>query len=79
MQFQADVLNARLNRPKVVESTALGAAFLAGLAVGFFGSREELSALLSSDGMTFTPRMSADDRTRLLDGWNRAVKACRAF
>lgn len=79
LQFQSDVSNLPVIRPATTEATALGAAFLAGLAVGFFGSREELSALLSSDGMTFTPRMSADDRTRLLDGWNRAVKACRAF
>ena len=79
LQFQSDVSNLPVIRPATTEATALGAAFLAGLAVGFFDSREELSALLSSDGMTFTPRMSADDRTRLLDGWNRAVKACRAF
>ncbi len=79
LQFQSDVSNLPVIRPATTEATALGAAFLAGLAVGFFGSREEISALLSSDGMTFTPRMSGDDRTRLLDGWNRAVKACRAF
>ena len=79
LQFQSDVSNLPVIRPATTEATALGAAFLAGLAVGFFKNREELSALLSSDGITFMPRMDDEDRARRLEGWHRAVVACRAF
>jgi glycerol kinase len=57
----------------------LGAAFLAGLGVGFFENREALISLLTSGGETFTPRMQETERARLLEGWARAVNACRTF
>ena len=78
MQFQSDISGIPVTRPATAEATALGAAFLAGLGVGFFENREAITALLSDCGETFTPKMQASDRTRLLEGWGRAVRACRA-
>jgi glycerol kinase len=72
MQFQADVLGVRVDRPKVVETTAMGAAFLAGLAVGFWQSQAELERARRID-RRFTPRMSADTRDALYRGWQAAV------
>jgi glycerol kinase len=71
-QFQADLLDIPIRRPKVLESTALGAAYLAGLAVGYWGNREEISANWSM-GREFFPRMSKDWRRKLVMGWERAV------
>ena len=79
MQFQSDISGLPVTRPATAEATALGAAFLAGLGVGFFESREALIRLLASGGETFTPRMQQTDRARLLEGWTRAVNACRTF
>ena len=79
MQFQSDLSNLPVVRSATAEATAWGAAALAGLAVGLFASRADISALLSADGTTFTPMMSDTDRARLKEGWNRAVKACRMF
>jgi glycerol kinase len=73
MQFQADVLGVPVQRPKVAETTALGAAYLAGLAVGFWQNQEEVAAQWAIDH-TFEPSMSAADRDKLYDGWKRAVK-----
>ena len=78
LQFQSDLSAIPVIRPANTEATALGAAFLAGLAVGFFHDRRELAAICEA-AETFTPTMSPDVRTRLLDGWHRAVTACRAF
>ncbi len=78
LQFQSDISDLPVVRSASTEATALGAAFLAGLAVGFFESRAELSAKCSA-AMTLTPAMSDAARTRLLDGWHRAVGACRTF
>ncbi len=72
MQFQADILNVTVERPKVTETTALGAAYLAGLAVGFWKSPEALSGQWQVD-KTFEPQMKADQREALLHGWKRAV------
>ena len=72
LQFQADVLNKQVVRPTIRESTALGAAYLAGLAVGMWDSLEELKTSWRSD-MTFTPRMDDDRRRQLLAGWRQAV------
>ena len=72
MQFQADVLGKRTVRPVVRETTALGAACLAGLAVGFWSSREEIRAAWTED-RTFTPAMSEADRKAALGGWEKAV------
>ncbi|NWF91743.1 MAG: glycerol kinase GlpK [Syntrophaceae bacterium] len=71
-QFQADLLDIPIRRPKVLESTALGAAYLAGLAVGYWRNREEISANWST-GREFIPRMSRDRRRKLLMGWEQAV------
>ena len=72
MQFQADVLGVPVVRPKVTETTALGAAYLAGLAVGFWETQEEIAAQWTCD-RRFEPTMSADQRSCLLDQWARAV------
>ena len=73
MQFQADILGVPVQRPKVAETTALGAAYLAGLAVGFWSSQEEVAEHWAID-RTFEPQMSADQREKLYAGWKRAVE-----
>lgn len=73
MQFQADILDASVQRPQVIETTALGAAYLAGLAVGYFKSQEEIKQKLSSSKL-FTPHMDDNLRQELLKGWHEAVK-----
>lgn len=78
MQFQSDLLGVPVERPVVNESTALGAAFLAGLAVGFWKSREELAKLRKVDRV-FHPTMEEEKRDALYSGWHRAVKAAMAF
>lgn len=78
MQFQSDLLKCTVERPAYLESTALGAAFLAGLAVGFFESKDSLKKLKSVD-KTFNPSMDEDVRKRKYDGWKRAVKATEYF
>ena len=72
MQIQSDLLNARVNRPKCVESTALGAACLAGLAVGVFTSTQDIVDQWESDRI-FTPQIESSERERLLTGWRRAL------
>ena len=78
MQFQSDLLKCTVERPTYLESTALGAAFLAGLAVGFFESKDSLKKLKSVD-KTFNPSMNEELRERKYDGWKRAVKATEYF
>lgn len=78
MQFQSDILGVPVERPMISEITALGAAYLAGLAAGFWKSREELRANYLVD-KTFVPRISSEKRKELLDGWKRAVKATCEF
>jgi len=73
MQFQADVLNIPIDRPRIIETTALGAAFLAGLAVGFWPSPEALADVRRSD-RRFIPEMTATHRQELTSGWEQAVK-----
>ena len=72
MQFQADILNKPVCRPKIRETTALGAAYLAGLAVGFWSGREEIRALRQTDRL-YQPDMTDKTRERLLRGWHKAV------
>lgn len=74
MQFQSDILNTDVERPKVLESTALGAAYLAGLATGFFESKEALCKMKHIDE-TFSPEMSEEKRTRKYGRWQRAIEA----
>ena len=73
MQFQADLLGIPVVRPKVIETTALGAAYLAGLACGVYRSTEELSGLWLAD-RRFVPTMSRDRAQALIQGWERAVR-----
>jgi glycerol kinase len=79
MQFQADVLGVPVRRPPVLEVTALGAAALAGLGVGFWRDRGELAAATGGGATTFEPRMSADRREDLQAGWRRAVERARGW
>ena len=72
------VLLVEVLRSENTEATALGAACLAGLAVGFFQSREEIAAKLG-DGKRFVPLMDDAERNGIMRGWHRAVKACRVF
>ncbi|GHA12043.1 glycerol kinase GlpK [Oceanisphaera arctica] len=76
MQFQADMINTRVVRPRQTETTAMGAAFLAGLAVGLWQNTEQLAATLAVD-KTFKPKMNKDTRARLYHGWQKAVTRSR--
>ncbi|MCO5165051.1 MAG: glycerol kinase GlpK [Planctomycetes bacterium] len=76
MQFQADVLGLPVVRPKNVETTAQGAAFLAGLGSGFWGSFAEIERVLEVD-RTFEPAMTPGERQQLMAGWKRAVARAR--
>jgi glycerol kinase len=76
MQFQADVLGVPIDRPRVVETTAMGAAFLAGLATGFWKSQADLERARRID-RRFTPRMNAETRDALYRGWQDAVARVR--
>ena len=73
MQFQADMVDVQVHRPKCIETTALGAAYLAGLAVGYWKDREEIRENWQI-GKVFEPAMEEDRRQRLLRGWQKAVK-----
>ncbi len=73
MQFQADQLGVPVTVPKIAETTALGAAFAAGLAVGFFADLDEIRSLWQEDH-TYTPEVSQESRDREFDQWNRAVE-----
>ncbi len=72
LQFLADILGANVDRPKVIETTALGAAYLAGLKAGVFGSLEELEQHWARD-QRFTPVLTKEKRDSLYDGWKKAV------
>jgi len=78
MQFQADVLGVPVVRPRITETTALGAAYLAGLGVGFWRSHEELSSIWQAD-RRFEPSMSLDEATARLKRWSAAVERSRAW
>ena len=78
MQFQSDILDVAVERPMVSETTALGAAYLAGLAVGFWKNKEELRANYLVD-RTFVPQINDEKRGELVDGWKRAVRATCDF
>lgn len=78
MQFQSDLLNTVVNRAKVEETTALGAAYLAGLAIGYWKDQEEISSLWQSDHI-FHATMSEEDQSAHYQGWLKAVEATRTF
>ncbi len=78
MQFQADILNCKIVRPESLETTALGAAYLAGLALNVWESKAELKRLQKINQI-FMPRMSEEKRETLYNGWKKAVEAARIF
>lgn len=78
MQFQSDILQAPVIRPKTLETTALGAAYLAGLAVGYWNNHSEIDHQWQLD-RRFEPKMSAKDADVLINGWNRALQATIAW
>ena len=73
LQIQADMAGAKVNRPKLVETTALGAAYMAGLAVGFWSSLEEIETDREVDRI-FIPNVNTEKREKMLKGWHKAVK-----
>ena len=77
LQFQADILGARVLRPAVAETTALGAAYLAGLATGVWSDQEDIQRLWALD-RTFTPAMDDAKRESLYAGWTDAVSRTRS-
>jgi glycerol kinase len=76
MQFQADILGVPVVSPKNEETKAMGAAYLAGLGVGYFKSTGEISCQWKA-GETFTPRMSQDRRESLRSGWSKVLHDTR--
>jgi glycerol kinase len=78
MQFQADILGVPVQRPAVTETTALGAAYLAGLATGFWSSQGQLAHQWAVE-KTFEPQMSGDERDRLYSGWQQAVERAKSW
>ena len=78
MQFQADILNCRITRPSVLETTAKGAAYLAGLYSGVWSNKSQLEKLNSVDRI-FLSKIDDKERNKLYSGWKMAVKATRTF
>ena len=73
MQFQSDILGIEVHRPDVIEITALGAAYFAGLAIGYFRSKEEIAMNWKID-KSFKSKIDIEYREILLKGWHKAVK-----
>ena len=78
MQFQSDILGTKVERPVIQETTALGAAYLAGLAVGFWKDEKDISTNWQLD-LAFKPKMKKADSAKLYKGWKLAVKAAKVF
>lgn len=78
MRFQSDIVNTQVHRPKCIETTALGAAYLAGLAVGYWKDKAEIKENWQI-GAVFKPSMREEKRRELLQGWRRAVKCALAW
>ena len=78
MQAQSDILGVPVERPQTIESTAIGAAFLAGLAVGFWKDKAEIEAIRRVD-RNFIPGMPPEAREKAYRGWKRAVERSRAW
>ena len=78
LQFQSDILNCRVIRPAVIETTALGAALLAGLAVGVWKDMEEISKIWKMD-LALEPQMTDEERNTYLAGWYKAVQRCEKW
>jgi glycerol kinase len=78
MQFQADIVGVPVQRPAVTETTALGAAYLAGLAVGYWSGLDEVASQWRVDA-EFQPAMQPEQRESLYSGWKRAVERARGW
>jgi glycerol kinase len=78
MQFQSDLLQASVIRPKITETTALGAAYLAGIAVRYWKSMDEIMKQWQID-KTFVPVMATEETELLVKGWKRAVRAAESW
>ena len=78
VQFQADIIDAAVLRPECIETTALGAAYLAGLAAGYWKDRDEIRENWQL-GRRFEPVMDSGERKKLLRGWQRAVRCARLW
>ncbi|HLO11875.1 MAG TPA: FGGY-family carbohydrate kinase, partial [Pseudoneobacillus sp.] len=78
MSFQSDILNVPVERPIINETTALGAAYLAGLAVGYWDNQEEISKQWAIEHQ-FNPKMTDENRKSLYEGWKKAVNAAMVF
>lgn len=78
MQFQSDILNTTVIRPQITETTALGAAYLAGLATGYYSSIDEISTQWQVD-KKFTPAINENEREKLSKGWQQAIKAAQSW
>jgi len=78
MQFQADILDTKVIRPRITETTAMGAAYLAGLATGYWKNLEEIRSQWQMD-KTFTPATGQTHREEWIKGWNRAVKTAKVW
>ena len=73
MQTQSDIINAPVNRPRCVETTAMGAAYLAGLAVGYWKDKKDVKRNWKIDQI-FLPSIDEEKRQKKIKGWNKAVK-----
>ena len=78
MQFLSDILGAKVDRPRVLESTALGAAWLAGMRAGIYPDQTGFAELWQCERQ-FVPTMEADDRAKRLADWDRAVQATLSY
>ena len=78
MQFQADIINTKVLRPQITETTALGAAYLAGLAVGFWKDKDEISSRWKLE-REFTPSLSEEESNKKYMGWKKAVERSRGW
>ncbi len=78
MQFQADIMNVKVERPSIMETTALGAAYLSGIASGYWQTIDEINKT-KKDGIIYEPKMKEKERKALLEGWKKAVEATRLF
>ena len=78
MQFQSDILGCEVHRPSCIETTALGAAYLAGLAVGYWQSQDDIRNHWVLD-RTFDSSMDEESRAKLLNGWHKAVKCAKLW
>lgn len=78
MEFQSDILGTTVARPQVIETTALGAAYLAGLAIGYYKNKEEIAKNLKVS-QRFETKMGQEKRTELLEGWKQAIEHTRGW